>query len=504
MNRRQFIEGFVGAFGLPLGYAAPGSAQPATTKTIRVNIDTRRKRGRIPDDFTGLGYEISSVAMPDLLSDKNRAYVQLVRGLGANGVIRVGGITSDSASFAANAAASPAAKATVINAANLRELGTFLDAIGWRVIWGLNLGSGDTKNAAEEAVVVAAAVKDKLLAFEIGNEPDGFAGDAFNARRPKNYGYGDYLKEFRAYKAVIRSKLPDAPFAGPDASWATDWVSRFAADEGSDLKLLTRHYYRAGANNLYLDKLFGAGPDISPGQRAEYEARSKNNKIDLLMRADTSVRGMLQELSAAASAAHVPFRICEANSLYGGGQPGVSDVFAAALWVLDFMWTLASGGAAGVNMQTGVNHLDFVSYYSPIRNDPDGAVSIGPEYYGMLAFAQAGKGDRIALDYDAGGVNLTAYAVLDDHGHLMLTLINKDQNADAAVTMTTDQTFQKATALRLRGFALDSSDNVTLGGSEVAADGHWQPMDAESLHAVRGVCEIHVPAASAAIVKWSA
>jgi hypothetical protein len=496
MNRRQFIEGFVGLFSLPLGDPAPGLAQPATTKTIRITIDTRRKQGRIPDDFNGLGYEISSVAIPGLLSDKNRAYVQLVRGLGANGVIRVGGITSDSASFAADAVASTAAKAAVINAANLREMSAFLDATGWRLMWGLNLGSGDMKNAAEEAVAVAAAVKDKLIAFEIGNEPDGFAGDAFNARRPKNYGYGDYLKEFRAYKAVIRSKLPDAPFAGPDASWATGWVSRFAADEGSDLKLLTRHYYRAGANNPYLDKLIGSGS-------ADYEARRKNNKIDLLMREDTSIRGMLQELSAAASASHVPFRICEANSFYGGGQPGASDRFVSALWVLDFMWTLAYGGAAGVNMQTGVNHLDFVSYYSPIRNDANGIVSIGPEYYGMLAFAQAGKGECIALDYDADGMNITAYAVLGDHGHLTLTLINKDQNADADITITTGQTFQKPAVLRLKGLALDSADNVTLGGSEVASNGGWKPTEVESPQIVRGVCEIHVPAASAAIVKWS-
>jgi Glycosyl hydrolase family 79 C-terminal beta domain len=504
VNRRHFIEGFMGFCAVPLSGAAPGLAQRATTKAIRVTIDTRRKQGRIPDDFAGLGYEISSVAIPGLLSDKNRAYVRLVRGLGANGVIRVGGITSDSASFAADAVASSAANSTVINAANLRELGAFLDAIGWRLIWGLNLGDGDGKNAAEEAVAVAAAVKDKLLAFEIGNEPDGFAGDAFNSHRPKNYGYGDYLKEFRVYKAVIRSKLPDAPFAGPDASWATDWVSRFAADEGSDLKLLTKHYYRAGANNPYLDKLIGSGSDNAPGERAEYEGRRSNNKIDLLMREDTSIRGMLQELSAATAAAHVPFRICEANSFYGGGQPGVSDAFAAALWVLDFMWTLASGGAAGVNMQTGVNHLDFVSYYSPIRNDANGAASIGPEYYGMLAFAQANKGNRIALDYDSGGVNLTAYAVLGDHGDLMLTLINKDPNADADITMTTGQAFQKATALRLKGAALDSADNVTLGGSEVAPDGSWKPTEVESPHAVRGVCEIHVPAASAVVVTWNA
>jgi hypothetical protein len=498
VNRRHFIEGFMGLFGVPLSCAAPALAQRAKTKTIHVNIDTRRKQGRMPDDFTGLGYEISSVAIPGLLSDKNRTYVQLVRGLGTNGVIRVGGITSDSASFAPDAVASSAAKATVINAANLRELGAFLDAIGWRLIWGLNLGAGDVKNAAEEAVAVAAAVKDKLLAFEIGNEPDGFAGDAFNSHRPKHYGYGDYLKEYRAYKAAIRSKLPEAPFAGPDASWATGWVSRFSADEGSDLKLLTKHYYRAGANNPYLDRL------IDSNQRAEYEARAKTNKIELLIREDAGLRGMLQELSTAASASHVPFRICEANSFYGGGQPGVSDAFVSALWVLDFMWTLAYGGAAGVNMQTGVNHLDFISYYSAIRTDANGAVSVGPEYYGMLAFAQAGKGERIALDYDADGMNLTAYAVLGDHGDLMLTLINKDQNADADITMTTGQTFQKATAWRLKGLALDSADNVTLGGIEVAANDRWHPREVEYLLTVGGAGEIHVPAASAAIVTWSA
>jgi hypothetical protein len=223
-----------------------------------------------------------------------------------------------------------------------------------------------------------------------------------------------------------------------------------------------------------------------------------------LIREDANLRGMLQELSTAASASHVPFRICEANSFYGGGQPGVSDTFVSALWVLDFMWALAYGGAAGVNMQTGTNHLDFVSYYSAIRTDAKGAASIGPEYYGMLAFAQAGKGERIALDYDADGMNLTAYAVQGDHGHLMLTLINKDRNAAADVTMTTGQTFQKATALRLKGLALDSADNVSLGGSEVASNGRWRPTEVESLSAVGGVCEIHVPAASAAIVKWSA
>jgi hypothetical protein len=465
VNRRRFLQRFIGIATLPLSYT-DGFAQQAPTKAIRIDVDTRRTLGRITDDFTGLGYEISSVATPGLLSDRNQRYVRLVRGLGANGVIRVGGITSDSATFAPNGAASAAAKATVINSESLRELGGFLEATGWRLIWGLNLGSGNAQDAADEAAAVATAVGDKLLAFEIGNEPDGFAGDVFSAHRRKTYGYEDFVKEFRAYKAAIRAKRPGVPFAGPDASYRTDWVTRFAADEGSDLKLLTRHYYRSGANNPYLDRLIGAGPAISPAQRAGYEARRNNDKLEMLLREDPNVRSFLQEISAAS---HIPLRVCEANSFYGGGQPGVSDAFVSALWALDFMWALVCGGAVGVNMETGVNHLDFTSYYSPIRADAGGAAVAAPEYYGMLAFAQGSDGHSIALDYDTGGVNLTAYAARGDPARLTVTLINKDRTADADVTIAADRTLRKARAVLLRGLALDSADDVTLGGSAIAA-----------------------------------
>jgi hypothetical protein len=212
---------------------------------------------------------------------------------------------------------------------------------------------------------------------------------------------------------------------------------------------------------------------------------------------------MLQELSAAASAAHVRYRICEMNTLYGGGQPGVSDAFVSALWALDFLCTLAQAGCAGVNMETGINHLDFVSYYSPIRNEQSGTASVGPEYYGMLAFAQASRGECLATDYDAGGVNLTAYAVQHGDGRLSVVLINKDANTDADITIAADRSLHHAAALRLTGRALDRADGVTLGGATVASDGRWHSKEVEALHVTGGSCEVHVPAASAAIVKWS-
>ena len=55
-------------------------------------------------------------------------------------------------------------------------------------------------------------------------------------------------------------------------------------------------------------------------------------------------------------------------------------------------------------METGVNQLGFVSSYSPIADN-----SAKPEYYALLAFAHAGRGQRLVLDTEATDVNLTAY-----------------------------------------------------------------------------------------------
>src|SRR4029077_15456324 len=75
--------------------AASGEAE------VRVTLEPARTLAVIPPDFMGLGYEISSVARPGLLSARNSVYVQLVRTLGASGVIRVGGNTSDYSSYSA-------------------------------------------------------------------------------------------------------------------------------------------------------------------------------------------------------------------------------------------------------------------------------------------------------------------------------------------------------------------------------------------------------------------
>src|SRR6185503_19730371 len=99
------------------------------------------------------------------------------------------------------------------------------------------------------------------------------------------------------------------------------------------------------------------------------------------------------------------------NSFYGGGKDGVSNSFASALWVLDYLFVLAGYGCTGVNLETGVNHLGKISTYTPIGDDLKGNYTAAPEYYGLKAFAQLPKGELLSVECQTGGINLTAYAV---------------------------------------------------------------------------------------------
>jgi hypothetical protein len=194
MNRRRFLTQSTGFVSGAIAQSRFAKALQVVSgeAEVRVTLDPAQTLAVIPPDFMGLGYELSSVARPGLLSARDATYVQLVRTLGEQGVIRVGGNTADYASYSATGQplSSPEGKAgSVVNDAVLRDLGTFLDATRWKLIWALNLGHGTLENAIEEAKAVTAAAGDRLLAFEIGNEPDLFPRR--EGHRHTGYGYDD-------------------------------------------------------------------------------------------------------------------------------------------------------------------------------------------------------------------------------------------------------------------------------------------------------------------------
>ena len=467
MNRRDFLAN--NAFAAGALVARSAFAAPAQ---YSVTVRTDRPIGLIAPDFMGLGYEISSVSRPGLLSRSNQMYVQLVRTLGTRGVIRIGGNTADYAKYSPKAAAVSSARGTVVNDAVLKDLGGFLEATGWKLIWALDLGQGTEADAIAEARIISSIAGDRLLAFEIGNEPDLFA--RAKHRKPE-YGYDDWLAEYRRYKAALRKEFPRIALAGPDAAVRTEWVTRFAADEGKDSVLLTHHYYREGQNpSSTIEKLLGVDPKLQP---------------------------QLTALKTASQACGVPYRICEVNSFSGGGRPGVSDTLAGALWVLDYMFTLAANGCAGVNMETGVNHLDFISSYSPIGDDEHGHHSAKPEYYGMLAFSLAGKGQLLAVESDTNSAEIKAYATQAGKGALAITLINKGAATPVLnVNLGEHVKAKQASLIRLTGPAIDAKTGVKLGGAEVTPDGTWKAVSTEVLRVKSGQLAITLPPASAAVI----
>ncbi|HWD91169.1 MAG TPA: glycosyl hydrolase family 79 C-terminal domain-containing protein [Verrucomicrobiae bacterium] len=458
-------------FATAIGFNAP--AIHAAVE-VKIQIEPQTATSRISPDFIGFGYETSAAAQSNYFSADNTTLVQLYRNLSPHGLIRIGGNISDHTRYEPNGVASVQTETnvTVINRRNLEDLAGFARATGWRVMWGLNLGTGSREAAVREAQDVAAILGDRLQSFEIGNEVD------IHGRYTLKYrDFNSYYSNYLAYKASIRAALPSAKFSGPDVAGNLNWLLTFATNEGRNISLLTHHYYRTGA------KTSGA-------------------TIENLLRLDEGWQGKLRELQGVSQSSGVPFRINEINSFYGGGKAGVSDTFASALWVIDYMFQIATFGGDGVNMETDINQLGWISHYSPIVHEADGKCHVRPEYYGMLAFSLAGQGDLLKLTLNTKAeINLSAYATRDDQGRLWITMVNKDLSRDAVVAIALPANNAMPEVFRLEAPAITSTNRVSLAGAEVSLQGEWSPGPPQKITPQAGIAEVSVPHASAVLLR---
>jgi hypothetical protein len=229
-----------------------------------------------------------------------------------------------------------------------------------------------------------------------------------------------------------------------------------------------------------------------------YRTDQKRGSAEQLLAPDPRLAGVLARLRTAAQQSGIPWRMCEANSFSGGGLPGVSDTLIGALWTLDFMLLLALEGCAGVNIETGVNQLGFLSSYSPIRNDSHENASPGVPYYGMLAFAWARRGctQMLPAEADLRGTNATVYILGALGTPRSVVVVNRDR-AQAVRFSLRDLSIGRASVLRLTAPSSDSTSGATFGNSQVESDGHWSPVSTEPLR--DGL--VSVPPMSAAVAR---
>jgi hypothetical protein len=412
----------------------------------------------VPIDFVGLSYEVQQLADPTFFSAQNSGLIREFKALSSTGVLRLGGNTSEFAYWkpkpdspepehpqVREVVGEPKAQYYAVTAEAVRNLAEFLEATGWNCIYGIGMGTNTPARAAEEAAFVAETLGDRLQYFQIGNEADLFDR---HLRDPKTWSAKTYLQEWLSLARAIVVRVPAVKFGIPDVASKVSWLSEIA-DEWPSIQdpprvtTLTHHYYFGGP---------ATNPDVN---------------IPNLLKPATmqKVQNTASIASAAASKMGARVRMTEGNTCYRGGKPGVSDVFAAALWSADYSLLLASNDYSGVNLHggTGKSVANSVGgslpgdalleakgetpeqiaahphpFYTPIATFGSGYV-LEPIAYGLKFASSFSGGTLLKTDFSTKlqdtGVNATAYAARQPGGHTTVIILNKDAAADLEVEL---------------------------------------------------------------------
>ncbi len=464
MNRRNFIR-LSAAASAAVFYRPLSFAETNPSPAVRLTLRADRLGNKIGEDFTGLSYESAQLGNPRFFSGANSELAGFIRRLGASGVLRIGGNTSEYCywtpdptkptnrhnreSIPTGDKANPVAfglavgpdtgkKAPApvnITPEAIRNLREFLDACGWKLIYGLNMGTGTAENAAEEAAHVMDAAGSKLIAFQLCNEPDLFFR---NGIRKADYDFKHFAVEWQHFFQTIRARLPTAPFAGPDTAYNNEWLVPFAKQFKHEAVFLSQRYY------------------------AEGPPTDASMTIERLLRPNPKLQDEFEGMKATMEESGLPFRLAETNSCYQGGKQGVSDTFASALWSADLMYQLASAGGTGINFHGG-----GYGWYTPIAGTQENGFLARPIYYGMLLFAQAGAGPLVEsqLDHPELAPRLTAYTVRCNTGAIQVAIFNKNLDRGLRLTVDAVRRAKRVTALRLHAPRVDDTTDTTLAGA---------------------------------------
>jgi hypothetical protein len=433
-------------------------AQGQSKVRVALAIPHEATGPRVPIDFVGLSYEVQQLKEPSFFSAQNSGLIREFKALSSTGVLRLGGNTSEFAYWKPTAdsrepehpqvrevTGEPKAQYYAVTVEAVRNLAEFLQATGWNCIYGIGMGTNTPARAAEEATFVAETLGDRLQYFQIGNEADLFDR---HLRDPKIWSAKAYLEEWLTLARAIAARVPTAKFGMPDVASNVSWLTQIADQWPSiqappHVTTMSHHYYFGGP---------ATNPDV--------------NIPNLLKPATMQrVQNTANIASAAASKIGARVRMTEGNTCYRGGKPGVSDVFAAALWAADYSLLLASNDYSGINLHggTGKSVANSVGgslpgdalleangetpeqiaahphpFYTPIATFGSDYV-LEPVAYGLKFAGSFSGGTLLKTDFStklqANDINATAYAAKLPGSRMSVIILNKNAAADIEVEL---------------------------------------------------------------------
>jgi hypothetical protein len=418
-------------------------------------VDPTSPSIRIPADFGGFStYDVydDEGTMGTEATGYNPIFRQLVKNLmftGESFIIS----TEDDDGAAGGATSAPTAN----DVSTIGQLYLDLTGAGYdlKIIPGIaGLCTGNRALAdAYGAAWIANLPRGALFALVMGNEPDG----------PCSIGYGPYLSRFQTYSADILALDGGSglKFMGPQFGGQEPWVltsgnmDSFVNSESSVLWAAGQHWYA----------LVGCGNTPTLPQLLAPSAAIPSDPN-------------LTSYVAYAHAHSVSFRISEMNSIDCGGTTGVSDVFAAALWILDALFNLANAGIDGVNIywDEGVpgtyDLFGFTMSSAPYSwNANVGSGFLAPEYYGILVFQEATQNGATLIPCSVStSANTTCWAVVDNAGVVRVVVNNKDLTAQGTVAVSLPG-HGPATLKLLSAPAVTATAGVSYGGQTFDGSG---------------------------------
>ena len=482
-----------GVVWAPDAFGARGASTVSSTPVI--TVDPSALGRKLPDGFLGLSIEywaLEAYAGQDPHA-VNPVLMQLIRNLlpDQTPILRIGGVTTDRTWWPIAGMKRPPGVNYNLSANRLAVMKSISDALGARYILGVNFEADSAKLASAEAAAQSAALgSSRIVAFELGNEPELYSSWGWYRTatghgvpgRARTYDFNAFSKDF----AKISSALPPGPVAGP-ASGSHLWLSSSAQliAAARRLRLVTAHLYPIAACD------FRPG---SPNYPTLSDLLTSHSSVAL-------AQGVASDVTTV-HAHHVPFRVDEMNSVSCGTVSGLNDSFALALWSLDALFSDVQVGVDGVNMHT----YPGASYQLFNFRDVNGhwTAFVEPEYYGLLMFAEAAPAGSQLLRVSGASGDIRAWATAGRDGRTRILLVNDDSANQHDVAIRVPGATTTATVDRLLASSVRATGGVTLAGQsfgqQTATGLLAGARHEESLTATSGQYVIRLPAASAALL----
>ncbi|HEX3801912.1 MAG TPA: hypothetical protein VHV75_03640 [Solirubrobacteraceae bacterium] len=436
----------------------PAASSHASTSPLEVTVGSVYAGPPIRAGFVGITTEYRDMfkEVGTNPSQPDSPFEQVLKNLAPNGGLdlRIGGDTSDWTWWPVPGMARPPWARWTLTPTWMSVAQKLLEDLHAHLIIGINMEADNPAVAATEVEAIKSGIGPSVpTTFELGNEPELYPKWPFYITksgqtvfgRPQNYSFPQITNEWDR----LAADLGPIRLAGPGYSSfrALPYVQQFL-HSSPELSLLTLHTYALTPQNCQQGGLLQESSLFDTGSLQ-------------------SLAGAVGGWAAVGRQNNVAVRVDEINAVTCGGLANFSDTIGPSLWALNILPLYAQTGVTGVNFETRPDTAQNLIQTTATASGWQ--VTVQPEYYGMLAFAQlTPPGSRI-LSVSPMPSGLLAWAVQTPKHTVNVVVTNVTSRARrVAIQVAGAKGPATSRALASAARRLATTTGVTLGGQRIA------------------------------------